>query len=138
VNEKLYGVPLATSLLLHGLLVVFAAALVRHGSLPRQDFLPVSLVEAAPANESETIAQANKSIVTREVKSTEAKSEVKNAAVNRQILPTVGDEDNKTAETKSNQASVSDTLVIASKPRLESGAAKRAFLTHRVKATLWH
>ena len=124
MNEKLYGVPLATSLLLHGLVLFLAAALVRHGNLPRQNLLPVSLVEVAPAQENKPAAPADKPVVTRGVKNKEAKSAVKNPAIDRQVLPAARVEDNKAAETKSNQPSVSDTPPIASKPRLEGGGSE--------------
>jgi TonB family protein len=124
VNAKLYGVPLGTSLLLHGMVLFLAAALVRHGSQARQDFLSVSLVEVAPMQEKETVAPANKPIVTREVKSKEAKPAVKNLAVDRQILPPIKDEDNKAAESKSKQPSVTDAPVVASTPRLEGGGSE--------------
>jgi TonB family protein len=124
VNEKLYGVPLATSLLLHGLVLFLAAALVRHGNLPRQDFLPVSLVEVAPAQEMKPTAPADKPVVTKEVKSKEAKSAIKYSTIDRQVVPAVRDEDNKAPETKSNHPSVSDTAVIASKPRVEGGGSE--------------
>ncbi|HEX9455604.1 MAG TPA: energy transducer TonB [Candidatus Binatia bacterium] len=124
MNDKLYGVPLGTSLLLHGVVLFLAAALVRHGNQPRQDFLPVSLVEVTPTQEKETAAPADKPVVTSEVKSKETKPAVKNPAVDRQILPPVNDEDNKAAETKANQPPVTDTPAIASKPRLEGGGSE--------------
>jgi protein TonB len=124
VNEKLYGVPLATSLLLHGLVLFLAAALIRHGNQSRQDFLPVSLVELAPTQEKDTAAPADKPVVTREVKGKETKPAVKNPPVDRKILPAVKDEANKAAESKSNQPSVTDIPAIASKPRLEGGGSE--------------
>jgi TonB family protein len=124
MNDKLYGVPLATSLLLHGCVLFLAAALIRHNGLPRQELLPISLVEVAPANESETTAPVNKLFATAQMKIKETKPAVKNLAVDRQPSSAVRDEGNKAAEAKSNQPSVTDTPVVAAKPRLEGGGAE--------------
>ena len=112
MKEKSLGIPLVTSLTIHGLVLLVASSIVHHNrQLP--DLLPVSLIEL-PA-----VAESKKPLAAPTPKLPENKP-----ALNRELTPFAKEEADKPVEARPNLPVKSETPVSASSTRAESGGSE--------------
>jgi len=102
MKEQSLGISLISSLLLHGLALVVAAAFVHHGSFIKEDFFSVKLVDIQPSRETAETTAEKKSLA-----STEAKMANENPALKSQsskpespVAPSAKDENAKSVDAK--------------------------------------
>jgi TonB family protein len=112
VTEKLLGIPLVTSLMIHGMVLIIASSVI-HNNLQRPNFLPISLVELPVAHKTEAVAEIKKPAV---------KSEVTH--VDRPAAPVAKEEVAKPVESKLGVPAKTETPAIASTTHIEGGGSE--------------
>jgi protein TonB len=112
VKEKSLGIPLVTSLTIHGLVLLVASSIV-HNNRQLPDFQPVSLIEL-PA-----VAESKKPPAAPTPKLLENKPAVKS-----ELTPLAKEEIVKPVETRPNVPAISATPAIASTARAEGGGSE--------------
>ena len=125
MTEKSLGIPLATSLMIHGLMLIAASSVIQI-NLRRPEFIPVSLIELSEARKADARAESKKSLAAITSKLPENNPAVKNdpAHADPPTAPVVKEEVTKPVEAKPNMPVKSETPITASTARSEVGGSE--------------
>lgn len=125
MTERSLGIPLVSSLMIHGLVLIVASSVI-HNNLPRPDFLPISLVVLPVAHKTEALAEIKKPPAATTRKLPENKPALKNEVthVNRPAAPVAKEEVAKPLESRPVVPAKTEAPAIASTARAEGGGSE--------------
>ncbi len=115
MNDKSLGIPLVTSLTIHGLVLLVATSMV-HSNRQLPDLLQVDLIELPAVSEEKKPAPIAKPL--------ESKPAVSKPAVKNALAPLAAEEVVKPVETKLNLPAKTDAPMIAGPARAEGGGSE--------------
>jgi TonB family protein len=124
MKDQSFGISLISSLLLHGLALVVAATFVNHGSLSKQDFFSVKLVDIQSLAETAATPAEKKSLAIAEAKkANETKPVLKSQGSKPEppAAPSAKDESAKSVDAKSDKIETPPALAAA---RVEGGGSE--------------
>jgi TonB family protein len=102
MKDQSLGISLISSLLLHGLALLVAAAFVHRGGFTKQDFFNVKLVDIRSVRETAATSAEKKSLTSKAKKSNETKPARKSQSSKSEspVVPSAKDESAKSVEAK--------------------------------------
>jgi protein TonB len=127
MRDQSLGISLVSSLLLHGLALVIATAFVHHGSLDKQDFFTVKLVDIQSLSETvDTPAEKKSTDIAKAEKAKETKPPLKSeiSRVEPSAAPSAKDESAKSDEAKPTLPSKVEAPTLLATARVEAGGSE--------------
>ena len=127
MRENSLAIPLLSSLIIHGLIIVVAPTVVHNHNFGRQEFIPISLVEVPPLQQkTEMAAEAKNPSSAKTEKPNEIRPVVKNhlAKLERPAPPVVKEEAANPIEAKPSMPAKAEAPAILSVARLEGGGSE--------------
>ena len=127
MRENSLAIPLLSSLIVHGLMMVIASTVVYNHNFGWQEFIPISLVEVPPLQQkTEMAAEAKNPSTAKTEKPNEIRPVVKNdlAKLERPAPPVVKEEAANPIEARPSMPAKADAPAILSVARLEGGGSE--------------
>lgn len=136
MTEKIFGIPLAASLMVHGLVLMIVSVTIHNSNLRRQDFLPIGLVDLPRTETPPPIRQADAPPEVKQPppapkveKRKETPQQLKNEVAKLErpapsTLTPTKKEPVEAAETKPSLPAKAETPVTASTARVEGGGSE--------------
>jgi TonB family protein len=127
MKDQSLGISLISSLLLHNLAFVIAAAFVHYGSLGKQDFFNVKLVDIQSLSETAESPTENESLAfakAKMAKETKPALKSESSRLEPPATPSAKDDSAKSVEAKPTLPAKTETPAIASTARIEGGGSE--------------